>query len=352
MKQFFLFFITLSLAVSVAAQQNHYIYIQTENKQPFYVKLDKKVFSSAASGYVIIPKLLDGSYALAIGFPKNEWPEQNVTVKIDKKDEGYVLKNFGDKGWGLFNLQTLNVIMAGAKTVQTITPKVDNSDGFSSTLSNVVNDPGILQKEPAKEEPVAVAKTEEKVKPSITKVASTNNAEGTEVVYVDIVNGKPDTVKVLMPAQKITEAPQQSVANNNKEEKQTNIVVAEKPKETIVEQPKETVKQTPAKKPIMINSDCKNFASEEDFIKLRKKMIAENNDDDMVTVARKVFKTRCFTVEQVKNLGVLFLKDEGKYKLFDAAYPFVSDSGNFSTLQSLLTDEYYIKRFNAMVTRN
>lgn len=99
----------------------------------------------------------------------------------------------------------------------------------------------------------------------------------------------------------------------------------------------------------MANSDCKNFASEDDFIKLRKKMAAEDNDDDMVATARKQFKSKCFTVEQVKNLGVLFLKDEGKYKFFDAAYPFVSDSYNFGTLEIQLSDNYFISRFKAMI---
>jgi hypothetical protein len=346
MKQFFLFSLTVLLTVSLSAQQNHYIYIQTENKQPFYVKLDNKVFSSSASGYVIIPKLQDGSYAFGIGFPKKEWPEQNVTVRIDKKDEGYVLKNFGDKGWGLFNIQTLNVIMAGAKGTQAaITKPPVSNDGFSNTLSNVVNDPGILQKEATKEETTPVA-AEEKTKASITKVASTKNADGTQVVYVDVINGKPDTVKVLIPAKDITEPANYPVAGTTPvvTEKPVSVAVTEKPKE-------ETVQSAPAKK-IMINSDCKNFASADDFMKLRKKMIGENSEDDMVTVARKVFKTRCFTTEQVKNLGVLFLKDEGKYKLFDAAYPFVSDSGNFSTLKALLTDEYYINRFNAMITKH
>ncbi len=335
MKQFFLFSLTLLLTVSLNAQQNHYIYIQTENKQPFYVKLDSKVFSSSASGYVIIPKLQDGSYVFGIGFPKNEWAEQVVTVKIDKKDEGYVLKNFGDKGWGLFNIQTMNVIMASAKGTQAAVSKPVSNDGFSNTLSNVVNDPGILQKEATKEETTPTVTQ----KAAITKLASTKNADGTEVVYVDMVNGKPDTVKVLVPVQK--ETPVAVTTPAVAESKPVSATVTEKPKE-------ETVQPAPAKK-IMINSDCKNFASADDFMKLRKKMIGENSEDDMVTVARKVFKTRCFTTEQVKNLGVLFLKDEGKYKLFDAAYPFVSDSGNFSTLRTLLTDEYYINRFDAMV---
>ena len=73
----------------------------------------------------------------------------------------------------------------------------------------------------------------------------------------------------------------------------------------------------------MINSDCKAVASDDDFLKLRKKMAAEDNDDDMITLAKKVFKAKCFTVEQVKNLSVLFLKDAGRYAFFDMTYPFV-----------------------------
>ena len=49
------------------------------------------------------------------------------------------------------------------------------------------------------------------------------------------------------------------------------------------------------------------------------------------------------------NDQYLFLKDEGKYKIFDAAYPFVSDSYNFSTLETQLTDVYFINRFKVMI---
>src|SRR5882757_6295280 len=89
----------ICLSVSAHAQQNHFKYIQADNRQPFYIKLDKKILSSSASGYLIIPKLQEGNYTLTIGFPKNEWPEQNVTCSVNKKDAGYLLKNFGDKGW-------------------------------------------------------------------------------------------------------------------------------------------------------------------------------------------------------------------------------------------------------------
>ncbi len=78
-------------------------------------------------------------------------------------------------------------------------------------------------------------------------------------------------------------------------------------------------------------------------------MVGETKDDGMITEAKKVFRTRCFTSIQIKNLSTLFLTDEFKYKFFDAAYQYVSDSENFSSLQSELKDEYFINRFKAML---
>ena len=69
----------------------------------------------------------------------------------------------------------------------------------------------------------------------------------------------------------------------------------------------------------------------------------------MIAEAKKVFKTKCFSTLQIKNLSALFLTDESKYKFFDAAYQYVSDLENFSTLQSELKDEYFINRFKAMI---
>ena len=84
------------LSVGAKAQQTHFIYIQTSDKQPFYIKMDKTVYSSSTSGYLILSKLTDSTYSFSIGFPKSEWPQQNFSCSIDKKDKGYLLKNFGD----------------------------------------------------------------------------------------------------------------------------------------------------------------------------------------------------------------------------------------------------------------
>jgi Domain of unknown function (DUF4476) len=397
MAKFLLCCLIFSVPFITKAQQNRFIYVQTENKQAFYIKIDKKVYSSALSGYVIIPQLKDGDYNLSVGFPRKEWPEQVISCKVDKKDAGYILKNFGEKGWGLFNIQTLQVLMPGASG-STVATTENKKDEFSNMLANAVNDSSIRKVEivktvEKKENPAAIQ--EEPPVPvapraqTISKLLYLDGKEGYQMVFSDVSNGKADTIRLLIPAEKagkapvvpeketVIPAPAKEIVPKEPAPKEVEKEPAPAPKEKFIEMelPNPNTKQdTPtvkskepaaeliaekpkpaetapveAKKVTMINSNCKNYAVEEDFLKLRKKMAAEDNDDDMVATAKKTFKTKCFNTEQLKNLSVLFLKDEGRYKFFDAAYPFVSDSENFGTLRTQLTDEYYISRFNAMI---
>src|SRR4051794_7808034 len=139
-------FMVLSLAAH--AQQLHFIYIQADNKQPFSVELNGKYYSSSSIGYIILPKLTDGTYTLKINFAKNSYPEQNFTVNVAGKDYGYALKNFDDKGWGLFNFQTTDVVMNNANTTTSSQDDqqpstVTNSSAFGNMLADVVNDKSI-----------------------------------------------------------------------------------------------------------------------------------------------------------------------------------------------------------------
>ena len=80
-------------------------------------------------------------------------------------------------------------------------------------------------------------------------------------------------------------------------------------------------------------------------------MASEKNDDEMIKTAKRGFKAKCYSTAQIKNLSVLFLNDAGRYQFFDAAYPFVYDTGNFGSLEQQLTDPYFITRFQAMIRR-
>ncbi|HMI77384.1 MAG TPA: hypothetical protein VK484_01255, partial [Ferruginibacter sp.] len=331
-KPAFLLFLFLLFSSGLIAQQNRFIYIQTENKQGFYVKLDKKLFSSSASGYLIIPKLKDGTYELFIGFPKNEWPEQKVTCTINKTDAGFMLKNFGEKGWGLFNLQTMQVLMSEKKTIDNKAAVIEeNYDAFSTILADVVNDPSIRQKSivQAVTEEVspanitaqkAIVKEEAKPVPDkveISKLIYDNKPDGVTIAYVDVVNGIADTINVFIPAEKgkktkkskteqVKKAAkvEEDLAKNNMQIDSTLKVANE-----IVQASRDTVKKKTVK-PVLANTNCKIVASRIDFLNLRTQMTATEDYDDMISLAIRSFKKKCFTTEQVKNLSTLFLRDE------------------------------------------
>lgn len=356
--------ITFSSAFS---QKVYFIYLQTENEQPFYVKVNDKTYSSSASGYVILSKLPDTTYELNIGFPQNKWPEQGFSVYINAKDHGFLLKNFEDKSWGLFDLQTLAVQMAvtAAEKDNVVKTEPKQVSIFTDILSKAANDPSLKEKPVtvppviSKEEPDVVKEKPFVISPVVTndppskkeeskliqlpeykksvviKKSESSTIEGLGLIFIDeYADGKKDTINIIIPNPKVSVTETQE---KPKEEKKF-LDIESKP----------VTKETVTAKPVNKN-DCSSVASESDFLKLRKKMAGETTDDGMINEVQKVFRSKCFTVSQIKNLGTLFLNDGGKYKFFDAAYSHVYDIENFESLQSGLTDEYYINRFKAIL---
>ena len=454
LKGFLLLILVFCGSLSLSAQEKHFIYLQTESNQPFYVKMNNNILSSSSAGYIILPKLQKGTQTFFIGFPKSTSPEQKFVVNVEDANKGYLIKNFDENGYALFDLQSLALVKnTGSDVVVTTQPETaKGNNAFSQLLANVVHDSTILQnnklpepkvvkndtvassiqKQPivkndtvenssqpqivvkndsavSSSQPQSVVKNETAVtpvpvivKPAATtkKILGAKEAGGMDMIYVDMNNGKTDTIRLFLAGTtkdvatpKAIEAAPKAVVIYEPEKKATtdttltitptivkapekNIYIKESPKKTAdstqvqnnISQPQATVvlrseetsiakeNSTTTKKDTSIeivriseNSDCKAFATDNDFLKLRKKMAAESNTDEMIAAAKKYFKSRCFTTEQIKNLSFLFLDEEGKYKFFDAAYPFTSDSGQYSTLLDQLKDEYYINRFKAMI---
>jgi hypothetical protein len=413
--------------IAATAQQNHFLYLQTETGQPFYVKLNNKLISSSSAGYMIIPALADGDYNLVVGFPKDQFPEETFDISMEN-NKGFLIKNFGEKGWGLFNMQSLAVIHGqNSETGITTTQNTEiQNDAFSNMLANVVKDSSILRNHVDVTQPEKIKKDEissvaEGSSP-IKKILNEKDADGVQLVYVDNTENT-DTVRIYIPAEnqpvksaeekpasvpeeEPSPVPEENVAKTSNVDtvrftitptviyKEPGIITQEKdtikiykernaekqpevkPSEKVesndanplitmikpkTEKEPEKKVSRPAEKESdivvlpkvvtssSVNSDCKDFAQNSDFLKLRKKMASVNGRDDMIREAKKVFKSKCFSTEQIRNLSYLFLTDEGKYMFLDAAYPFASDSDQYETLVSQLSDDYYIKRFNAMI---
>lgn len=235
-----LFYVCCLVSISVNAQQNHFIYIQSDDKVPFDVTVNGATYNSSSIGYVIIPKLSKGNYQFNVSFPNKKFPEQQFACSVDKVDAGFALKNYGEKGWGLYNLQSLEITMAAgaaAPITEQIKP-VENNVAFGNMLSEVANDSTLnLKTEPAKtekEKPIVeanknaaeadkniadnkgneiinknnvaaaatittVAVASESEKPALQKITESSTNAGKDMVFVDKTNGLNDTIRIFLP---------------------------------------------------------------------------------------------------------------------------------------------------------
>ena len=306
MNRFILCLLFTTVVFTASSQKVYFVYLQTETDQPFFVKMNERTYSSTASGYLILSKLRDSVYNFSIGFSQNKWPEQNFSIGINRKDHGFILKNFGEKGWGLFDLQTLAVQMSSAlvsKEDATEKTKEQNVSAFTDILSKAADDPSlkekpvqakmeekkpqvipqeVVKKEEIKptvidsltkkeepkvdiEEPTVVKNEETKIdikepvkneevktivaelyKPTIvTKKSESSNVDGFGLVFIDDYrNGTRDTIRLLIPDTRpaVTETKQES-----KEEKKFLDILpdsANKTNEIISEIKKDSVSET------------------------------------------------------------------------------------------------------------
>ncbi|HEV7329572.1 MAG TPA: DUF4476 domain-containing protein [Flavisolibacter sp.] len=442
MKKLLLFCVAACLSVVASAQKVYFLYLQSDDQTPFYVRMGDKIHSSASSGYLIIPNLTDSIYTFGLGFAKNNSAETKFTVTINQDDKGFVIKNF-ESGLALFDFRDLSIVKSN--TVQTDNTVYETkSDNFSSVLSKAANDPSLLKVPVARKETPAVEKPAEKevitakveeVKPAeqekpveagketqteptsqpqpevakitetkpdvavvadtsttrqvandvitretpaepksepivtvgestfkrslITRYAESSTTEGFGVVYFDKQDEKVDTIRILVPPSKVRLDEGAQTASLSEIEKNVNSMptearqldtqVVEEKQETKAAQEQKTVTVAETTVAPTIASSCKEMASDKDFMKLRKKMAAENTDEEMIDEAKKIFRSKCFSVEQLRYLSTLFLTSAAKYQFFDASYNYASDRQNFSSLKAEIKDEYYLNRFKALV---
>ena len=361
-------------------QINHFIYIQTENKQPFYIKLKERLYSSSAQGYLVVPKLTEGDYKITIGFPKNEFPPKKLNITVGKNDEGYLYKQTLNKEWALYNLYTMQMVNDVAITQAEVKSEEKDTIARNPATSNEKlipeNSPITIKKlEEAKTivEPVPTvvdslvlvneaATKEPVIKPLpqlVSKISHTADAGSAFVSYAVKEEAGMDTVDIIIESVAINQQPTtsnqqpaptiQQPATSIQQPTTSNQQPATTTQQPATSIPQPVTSNQPPAAIISTNMNCKKMASEQDFFQLRKKMAAASSEDEMIILATKAFRLRCYSTVQVRNLAVLLLQDEGRYRFLDVSYAGVSDQHNFRTLRNLLTDDYYLKRFDAML---
>jgi hypothetical protein len=189
---------------------------------------------------------------------------------------------------------------------------------------------------PAEEPSKQVAEVAEIKRSVVKKVSQSSTTEGFGLLYLDQMETGTDTIRLLIP-------------NPRFMLRQADTLKSDEPVRFLDRDqlpPTDSKPVAPVKK---AGPSCPNQASENDFLKLRKNMAGRSSEDDMVDEAKKYFRNKCFTTEQVKFLSALFLTPAGKYQFFDLAFNHTSDRERFASLRSEISDAYYLNRFKALV---
>ncbi len=377
------------------AQQHHFFYIQSDKEQPFYVKLGDKTYSSTAAGFLILSKLKDTSINIVVGFPKDIYPEYRFLVSGTNRDRGMALKDFQEKGWGLFDFQSMEVQMGEkadpASGSANPVVKTATTDSFTTVLASVIDDSTLLETvvvlkekvpgKPQKEAPVAAPQL--LLSNAADSLSGTVKSRSAEITAVN-TRALSDTDSVFVTARPTPAAPEilknqqnetvldtstRSMSSAFKLQESvdstgTQMVFVDRKagggQDTIsvwlpstdkerspADLPKET-KDTASSTFRPNRSDCRGMVSVSELGVLRRRMEAAPDEDAKVAVATREFRTKCFTTEQVRSLLVVFTREEGRYKLIGAAYPHIYDPGNYGQLLPILKDPYFIHRFRKL----
>ncbi|HTQ63884.1 MAG TPA: DUF4476 domain-containing protein [Puia sp.] len=372
----------LSIVRGYAQQQGYLVLIDADNNQSFQARIGDTIYISSEVGHLSIPRLKDSIYNIGIRVPGSQNPELIFSVNMNKKDQGFQLRNPGKRDCALYNWQTheLKMALPDSGSNQLIPQNgVKKEDAFSRLMAAVVNDTSVMYNsfvarkpliDSARQDSIAaaivdsaigngnnninsiqtstvatakVAVKDEKNKPvypSIKKISQKTLKKTMRIVYVDTrQQNMVDTITLFIPLEKQKAA---DSANSNQKK-------AGKEVRNFSDSSGEKSNPAATKTKTAISfSDCKALASDYDMDVIRVNILVENTEENKIKAARKFLSTKCISVNQARTLSELFASDKSKYQFFEAAYPFISDRSNFGQLVSALSDANYINQFKAI----
>jgi hypothetical protein len=146
--------VLLFLLSGRALSQDYFVFIGSDHRQPFYVRIDSQVYPSSTEGHLVLAPLKDSAYILTIGFPGQTYPEKRYGFSIRGKDQEFDLRRQDDGSWRLYDDLTKNWVTALDKEKGPVAAMVGvkKDDAFSRMMAGVVQDTAVLYNTYAMEE--------------------------------------------------------------------------------------------------------------------------------------------------------------------------------------------------------
>lgn len=303
------------------AQTHHFIFIESLNKQAFTVKVNDKFYESLNKFFVTIPKLENGTYTLLISAKSSM--DNKFTVVVDKEDVGFSLKQNAEGDWVLFDINKFTTLLQdGKQLVKKEEPKEEP----------VIKPDTAAIKKPDTLKTIAEEVKAGDIKQGVKKIYQKKHTDGIDQVYIINEKTGTDTVSIYISNQpaKFAETPKQAEPQlppaQKMESKNLDIAPA-------------------------ANNNCTNVATETDIANFSSKLQSSGVLKTKLKIANAAFKEKCFTVNQLKRLSVLFINDNGKLNFFKLAQKFISDSNNFAQLENELNDDAIKDEFRAFINQ-
>jgi hypothetical protein len=299
-------FFLIYLINVVNAQRSNFVYIQSEPARLFSIILKGDTLRSSKSGYLILSKLTDSAYQIALNFPEQTWPTQYFTLDVYNSDRGYLLKDYGEKGWGLLDWRSL-VVQYGKKinsTSRVESTVATTPDEFSNLLAIASGDPS-LRARVESSQAVTIVKMPSEAKESIEKVT---------IPSAQLANQKIDTIA---------------------------SVPASTPKI-------DTIVNAESVQPIT-NPRCTVIATQDQLRLLIRSLDSVNADFKRVLLISKSLQNFCLSVSQIAALTETFTTDEGRYDFLLEAWFYVSDRSQFDRLFTVFKNPAFVVRLKEML---
>jgi hypothetical protein len=312
--------------LSAQAQSPYFIYLQAEPAQSFTVNYKEKSFPSSASGYVILPNLIDSVLQLVVRFSEQKNLDHSFTVNTQRSDQGYLLKDYGDKGWGLLDWRTLTVSYAERPAVaKSNRITVAGQSDFATLLAKASGDSTLLLDDST---PAHIINNK-------SVVAADQRVSGDAKSDTTIVNKSAAIVK---PADEVK--PDTTIA--------TKPAALVKPADEV--KPPANERPAPVSKPavVPIPSYCKSILSDAEFNECLSKVQAARSETSKINVLREFMGGRCYTIDQVKALALLLTTDEVRYDFLLEAWTQTVERSRYLMLATVFSSPATADRFKEM----
>lgn len=323
------------------AQQSHFVFIESLNKQPFTIKFENKEFFSGTKNYITLSKLNNGLKTIIINM-KNE-SESKFSIPVENNDLGYSLKQNSNNDWVLFDILSFKTLEQGNLNNEIIAkvegqkiiveqPLVIEEQKKETPQLQKIETASVLPESQHKPVQEAVIEVKIEIQNSISKISDAKNLTGVYQKYVHVTQNSIDTIDVFIPFKEII--------------KKDTIIEVFRP---LIEE-KKMESQNIDVIPIATNN-CSDVATESDVTEfihmLQKSPVIKNK----MGIAASFLKTKCFSTNQIKRLSVLFMYDKAKLDFFKLAQQSISDPENYQYLEYELRDDMYQKEFRNFITQ-